>query len=102
MSQGSDLPPEYVPLRRARATSDADHKPPLRRLIENERVRKWSFPLSLLRRNRGPSALAREASMSPEVPVHRPPSQDSGMDTEDFTPLISPMTPPQAQHKRYL
>ncbi|WAR05255.1 BEST3-like protein [Mya arenaria] len=92
----SDLPPEYVPLRRARTASDADHTP-LRRLIDSERERKWSFPLSLLKRHS-------KAAVGREFPGERGsihsggPSMDSNMDADDNSPLLTPGTP-QSQHK---
>ena len=52
-STSSDLPPEYVPLRRANGPGDPQlvHKP-LKRVVDGDRdrERKWSFPLGLLRR----------------------------------------------------
>ncbi|XP_045207719.2 uncharacterized protein LOC123559734 isoform X2 [Mercenaria mercenaria] len=77
-----ELPPEYVPLKRARATTDAPHRP-LQRVVDNDRERKWSFPLSLLRKKQQKDIMERGVSVSSSI------SQDA-QSREDLEPLLTP------------
>ncbi|XP_052787061.1 bestrophin-4-like [Mya arenaria] len=100
LSQGSQndfvyLPPEYVPLRRARTSSVVDN-PPLKSLIESERDRKWSFPLSLLKRH-SKASVGREFLGERGSIRSGSPSIDSNMDTDDN----SPGTPKSQQKSRF-
>lgn len=80
----SDLPPEYVPLRRAKMSADPIHKP-LKRIIDSDRERKWSFPLSLLRKKHERELADRESMISGG------PSMESNIG-EESVPLISSPT----------
>lgn len=84
----SDLPPEYVPLRRAKANSDAttiQHKP-LKRLVEGDRERKWSFPLNLLRKKQEKELWDMDSMMSG-------PSVESNIGFEENAPLLTNTAP---------
>lgn len=84
----SDLPPEYVPLRRAKANSDAttiQHKP-LKRVVEGDRERKWSFPLNLLRKKQ-------ERELGDIDSMMSGPSVESNIGFEENAPLLSNSAP---------
>ncbi|KAL4229154.1 chloride channel [Mactra antiquata] len=88
-SSFSDLPPEYVPLRRARASStDTSEHRPLQRVINNDRERKWSFPLNLLRKKQEKELFERGVSISSMS------SQEEQLSADpEFDPLITPPLP---------
>ena len=79
--------PEYIPLKRARSKTDAPHKP-LKRLLDPDRERKWSFPLSLLHRKH---------SKPEKLPDSNTSSMTSLVDTKSLNDYPLPAAPVGSQ-----
>lgn len=96
ISQGSytNELPEYVPLKRARSKTDVEHRP-LKRLIDTDRERKWSFPLSLLHRKH---SKAEKSTGSNHSSIS---SLSDSRSLHDSNPLLSPPSGPSKSAGRF-